>query len=180
MPPTPHTAHTPAPPTITLRPPTPADLPALYDMQLDPEANRLAGTHPRSRESFEALWAGILSQQAVGPSSTLPPTFARIITDRRDQVLGSINIFPLDEGRGVRRLLGYWIHRDHWGRGIAGRAIALMLESSPHRPLFAVVAAHNTASLRALGRNGFTIIAREHAPATERYTAGEIVTLSLL
>jgi RimJ/RimL family protein N-acetyltransferase len=91
------------------------------------------------------------------------------------ELVGSINIFP-QEGTDS---IGYWLAREHWGRGIATRSIALMLEEFAKRPLFARVAAHNTASLRALQRNGFVITARRQSPATERYIAGETIVLTL-
>jgi len=46
--------------------------------------------------------------------------------------------------------------------------------------LFARVAAHNAASLRALERNGFAIASRRHAPATERYVACERLLVVLV
>ena len=47
------------------------------------------------------------------------------------------------------------------------------------RPLFARVVAHNTASLRALERNGFAVHSRCHTAATERYVACERLLLML-
>jgi RimJ/RimL family protein N-acetyltransferase len=159
-------------PAIHLRPPTPADIPAMFQMQLDPEANRLAGTKPRTRETFDIIWAKILGDPNTPPDPAVTP---RIILLDEATLVGMINIFPRDG----RDFVGYWIHRDHWGRGIAGRALALLLADFPRRPVFAQVVAHNAASLRALERNGFTIISREFSPETERYTAGEVVTLEL-
>jgi RimJ/RimL family protein N-acetyltransferase len=154
----------PPPPPIHLRPTTPADIPALFEMQLDAESNRLAGTRPRDRAAFDAVWEKIFRDQAA--AGVTPRTILA-----GGVIAGCINIFP-QEGRPA---IGYWIAREHWGRGIAGRAIALMLAECATRPLHASIAAHNTASRRALERNGFVEIAREHAPATDRYTAGETI-----
>jgi hypothetical protein len=33
------------------------DLPRMFQMQLDPESNRMAATIPRSAEAFDAHWA---------------------------------------------------------------------------------------------------------------------------
>ncbi len=46
----------PYPDAIRLRPTGPADLPALFEMQLEPEGNVMAGTKPRTREVFYAAW----------------------------------------------------------------------------------------------------------------------------
>ena len=55
-------------------------------------------------------------------------------------------------GRPARR---YWIARRHWGRGLATRALGLLLEEVRERPLHATVAAHNAASAAVLERHGF-------------------------
>ena len=39
--------------SIRLRPVQPGDLPRMYDLQLDPESNRMAVTIPRTREAFD-------------------------------------------------------------------------------------------------------------------------------
>lgn len=158
------------PPAVQLRRPTTDDIPSLFEMQLDPEANRLAGTHPRDRDAFHALWNGMLSES---PSSTTRAIPRVILAD--GALVGSINIFPHQELHAI----GYWIAKEHWGRGIATRAIALMIAEVATRPLFAEVVVHNAASCRALEKNGFVVIGRRHAPATERYVASELVELRL-
>ena len=42
--------------------------------------------------------------------------------------------------RDGRRLVGYWVGREHWGRGIASRALPALLALLPQRPLHATVA----------------------------------------
>jgi RimJ/RimL family protein N-acetyltransferase len=63
--------------------------------------------------------------------------------------------------RDGRRLVGYWLAREHWGRGIATRALAAFLEVLPQRPLHATVAEHNAASLRVLAKAGFEVCGRD-------------------
>lgn len=155
-------------PVVQLRATTPADVPALFKIQLDPEGNALAGTKPRDRDTFEARWAEFL-RDPIGTRVT-----PRVIL--ADGVLaGSINIFPQDGADSI----GYWLDRSHWGRGIATRAIALLLEEVPIRPLFARVVAHNAASQRALQRNGFVLRGREQGEETDRYTAAEVLLFML-
>ena len=45
---------------VWLRPVQPCDLPRMYDMQLDPESNRMAVTIPRTEEAFDSHWAKAL------------------------------------------------------------------------------------------------------------------------
>ncbi|MGQ0627413.1 MAG: GNAT family N-acetyltransferase [Phycisphaerales bacterium] len=175
--PEPLPSHGPAgPPIVRLRPVVHADVPALFEMQLDPESNRLAGTKPRDRATFESVWQKILGSSGTGSEPPIPPDHAvvpRIILEG-ERTAGVINIFPRDG----KDYIGYWLIRGFWSRGIATRAIALILIEFPRRPLFAQISADNTASLRALIRNGFAVISQEEAPETDRYLAGEVLTLS--
>lgn len=152
-------------PDIRLRPTVPADIETLFAFQKDPASNEMAGTKPRDRPVFYAHWEKVLVD---------PGVVARVI-EADGVVVGSINIFKMGEVDAI----GYWIAREHWGRGIAGRAIALLLAEEPLRPLHAQAAADNVASLRALRRNGFVEVSREHEAATERFLAREVVKLML-
>ncbi|KAA0214530.1 MAG: N-acetyltransferase [Leptolyngbya sp. PLA3] len=150
---------------IRLRPARASDIEMLFGFQLDPASNEMAGTKPRDRETFFAHWDKVLVSSDV---------VARVI-EADGAVVGTINIFKL----GDLDAIGYWIAREHWGRGIAGRALALMLAESAIRPLHAQAAADNVASLRALRRNGFIEVSRGPEAATERFLAREVVKLVL-
>jgi RimJ/RimL family protein N-acetyltransferase len=70
-----------------------------------------------------------------------------------------------------RRLFGYWIGQDFWGRGIATRALAECLPQVTQRPLFAYVARHNVGSIRVLEKCDFELAgkaARLRTKATSR------------
>lgn len=158
---------------VSLRRTLASDIPALFEIQLDPAGNELAGTKPRDRAAFDAVWEKILREL---PPAHLPPTGVTPCVIMADGVLaGSINIFQ-NEGKDS---IGYWLAREHWGRGIATRAIALLLAEVPTRPLSAHVVAHNVASRRALERNGFVVTGRRQSPATDRYVASETFILEL-
>ena len=58
---------------------------------------------------------------------------------------------------GDRRLIGYWVGREHWGRGIATAALDAFLGLIDDRPLYAIVAVHNKGSIRVLEKCGFEI-----------------------
>ena len=150
---------------VSLRPVEPGDLARLYEMQLDPESNRMAVTIPRSREAFDAHWAKVLGD----PANT---TRAVLLNGR---VAGSISCFPMDGEDHV----GYWIDRACWGRGVASRALELLLREVAKRPLVAAAATGNGASLRVLQKCGFVIEHVRRSPATDRYPACEEAVLVL-
>lgn len=131
------------------------DLPTLYEYQLDPEANQLAATNPRSADEFKTHWANALADASVIAKA--------IVVD--DVLAGSISCYKLDG----RNLVGYGIGREFWGQGIATRALKLFLVQVPVRPLHAHVAVTNAASLRVLQKCGFTVIGHQQSPADARY-----------
>ncbi len=153
------------PPRISLRDVSPADLPALFEQQLDPDANRMAVVNPRDSASFYAHWAAIFAQPSIIAKAILAG----------DHLVGSISCFKL-EGQD---LVGYWIAKEHWGKGFATQALILLLEQVHIRPLHARAARANIASIRVLERCGFTITGHHYAPATDRFPACEEALLIL-
>ena len=117
-----------------------ADIPVLFEHQLDPEATHMAAFPSRPREEFAAHWRRVLARDDA--------TAKTIVVD--GQVAGHIGCW----NDGDRRLVGYWIGREFWGRGVATRALAQLVAAEP-RPLHAWVAAHNVASIRVLEKCGF-------------------------
>ena len=61
-----------------------------------------------------------------------------------------------------KRLVAYWIGREHWGKGIATAALSEFLVLEPMRPLHAWVAVHNVGSIRVLEKCGFRTLAQEN------------------
>lgn len=150
---------------VTLRPTRPDDLDALYAMQADPEANALAGTKPRPRDAYMALWDTIFKDPNVIPRV--------ILVD--GVVAGGVSVFQVEH----QDMLGYWIDRAWWGRGVATRAVALFLREVSRRPLVAHVAVHNAASIRILERLGFRRTGTFMGEDTTRYVAGEVAAYVL-
>lgn len=150
---------------VRLRTVEPGDLPRMYGMQLDPESNRLAVTTPRTAEAFEAHWAAALQD---------PDVTARAIL-LGEAMVGSIGCFLRDGRFNV----GYWVDREHWGNGIATRALRLLLLEVASRPLYAHVATSNAASLRVLGKCGFAVERVHVSPASDRYPECEEAVLVL-
>jgi hypothetical protein len=71
---------------VRLRPVESGDLPRMYELQLDPESNRMAVTIPRTREAFDSHWAKSLGD---------PGVTARVILVG-GEVVGIISCFPRD------------------------------------------------------------------------------------
>ncbi|HYE61142.1 MAG TPA: GNAT family N-acetyltransferase [Phycisphaerales bacterium] len=160
------------PDLVRLRPVGPGDLDALYAMQADAESNAMAGTKPRPRDVFFAVWDKhfvnpLINGQVIevqrAPARAEPPAY---------EIAGSIACFQPPDGSNH---VGYWIAREHWGRGFASRALPLFLKQEPRRPLHATTAASNAASQRILERCGFRRVGQKWCEETERYLAREVV-----
>lgn len=150
---------------VRLRPVEAGDLSRIYDLQLDPESNRMAVTIPRTREAFDAIWEKALAD---------PTNTARVIL-AGETMVGFVSSFPRDG----RDHVGYWIDRAHWGRGIASRALRLLLGEVARRPLVATAATSNGASLRVLQKCGFVVEEVRHEPACDRYPECEVAVCVL-
>ncbi|HKV68608.1 MAG TPA: GNAT family N-acetyltransferase [Gaiellales bacterium] len=119
-----------------------ADLPVLYEHERDPEASAMAAFPSRNRAAFMAHWARTLANE-----SALTWT---IVCD--GEVAGNIGCWEADG----RSLVGYWIGREFWGRGLATEALAEVVDIVDARPLQAEVVTTNVASIRVLEKCGFT------------------------
>jgi RimJ/RimL family protein N-acetyltransferase len=126
------------------------DLGVLFDHQADPAAAAMAAFPSRDRDQFAAHWAKIRADESV--------VLRAIEAD--GTLAGYIGSWQHDG----QRLLGYWIGREHWGQGIATRALARFLNEEPARPLHAHVAVHNIGSIRVLEKAGFR---RDHEQEAE-------------
>lgn len=129
---------------VRLRDVEPGDLPVFYRHQLDPDATRMAAFAARDRADFDDHWA----TNVLGNPTAITRT---IVAD--EQVAGWVGSWIQD---GVR-LVGYWIGRDHWGRGVATRGLGDFLKLVTDRPLHAHVARHNVGSIRVLEKCGFVV-----------------------
>jgi len=150
---------------VWLRPVQPCDLPRMFDLQLDPESNRMAVMIPRTLEAFNAHWAKALDDPGITTRAVLVG----------EALVGYISSFPMDGQDHV----GYWIDRAYWGMGIASRALALLLQEFAKRPLVASAATSNGASLRVLQKCGFVIEQVRLSSASERYPECEEAVLVL-
>lgn len=151
---------------IVLRDVTDDDLPIFFDQQLDPDASYMAAftsKDPTDRDAFMAHWARIRADETIINRT--------ILCD--GQVAGSVASF---EDAGQLEVT-YWLGREFWGKGIATKALAALLEYQTTRPIYARAAKDNAASLRVLQKCGFVITGEDKGYANAR---GEVIEEYLL
>jgi len=152
---------------LSLRPLREDDLPAMFEIQLDEDAQRQAAfvdKTARDREAYLEKWRKILLDDAI---------ITRAVEFDGD-VVGSVGTFPMEGDIE----LTYWIRKDVWGRGVATAAVAALLEEVAVRPLHAQVVEDNVGSIRVLERNGFVRVGSEESFAEGRQaTVTELIYL---
>jgi RimJ/RimL family protein N-acetyltransferase len=126
---------------VHLRPVEDQDLDMFFDHQADPEAIKMAAFPARDKDQFAAHWAKTRADDTV--------VLRTIVA--HGTVAGNIGSW---ENNG-QHLVGYWIGREHWGRGIATEALAQFTGQVTARPLYAHVAVHNAGSIRVLEKCAF-------------------------
>lgn len=122
------------------------DVAVFFEQQRDPAAHRLAAFTagaPDDRAGFDAHWARLLADddtrcQTVVVDAAVAGHVLCL------QQLGQLEV-------------GYWIGPAFRGRGVATRALALLLILVAQRPLHARVARGHAASRRVLEKNGFRL-----------------------
>jgi RimJ/RimL family protein N-acetyltransferase len=118
-----------------------SDLPVFFKHQRDPEAVAMADFPARDREAFDAHWERVFA----GATNV----YKTIVFE--GQVAGNAVSWEQDG----RRLVGYWLGREFWGKGLATQALAELVDDLGTRPLYAYVAPTNVASIRVLEKCGF-------------------------
>ncbi|MEZ5945132.1 MAG: GNAT family N-acetyltransferase [Planctomycetaceae bacterium] len=151
--------------TVRIRDVHPDDDERLFEFQLDPEANQQAAMSPRSAVEYFAHCEHIHRDENVVAKAIL----------LGDQLVGCVSCFPVEE----QYFVGYRVGREYWGKGIATRALALLLQEVTVRPLQARVALTNTASIRVLQKCGFKPVWVQYSPADGHYLACDEVWFEL-
>ena len=128
------------------------DIPVFYEQQLDPEAVAMAAFPSRGWEAHVAHWTKVRADRTAVART--------ILVD--GEIAGNIGSFEA----GGERLVGYWIGKRFWGKGVATRALGAFLHVDPARPLLAHVAVNHAASIRVLEKCRFGLLGYE--PALER------------
>lgn len=129
---------------LTLRSARPGDLEAMHAVLSDPRATRWWSTPPH--DSLEQTAAWLDSMIANGPDH---PDF---VVERDGLVIGKAGFWRLPD-------VGYILHPDYWGQGIAGEAVGAAIDhvfaTRDLDDLTADVDPDNAASIRLLERLGF-------------------------
>ena len=128
-------------PAVHLRSVEDRDLDVFFEHQADPQAVEMAAFPARDKDQFAAHWAKVRADDTL--------VVRTIVADGK--VAGNIGSWP-EHGQ---QLLGYWVGREWWGRGVATQALALLTHEVSVRPLYAHVVAHNVGSIRVLEKCGF-------------------------
>jgi RimJ/RimL family protein N-acetyltransferase len=123
------------------------DLQIFFEHQREPEACRMAAFQPREREAFMLHWRTKVIGNPAGRKRTI------VVDDGAGGNCVAGNIVSWDADG--RRLVGYWIGSEYWGRGIATAALSEFLQEETTRPLCAYVAVQNYGSIRVLQKCGF-------------------------
>lgn len=142
---------------VVLRDLTEADIPTLFEVQLDETAQHLAafvGAAARDEDAYLATF-----RRAIADSEIVSK-----VAEVDGGIVGSCAAFPMDGDLEIT----YWIRRDLWGRGIATAAVAALLDEVTARPIYARVVEDNLGSVRVLEHNGFVRVGSERAFAEAR------------
>ena len=142
-------------PSVRLRSVEDRDLDVFVDHQADPQAVEMAAFTARDKDQFAAHWAKVRADDTV--------VVRTIVAD--GVVAGNIGSWR----ENGQQLLGDWVGREYWGRGVATQALARFVDEVSIRPLYAHVAVHNVGSIRVLDKCGFRrdLVQEAKAPAPD-------------
>ena len=129
---------------VSLRPMEDSDLEAIFQQTADPESVRMAA-FTAGDQANRAAFLDRISRIRADTN-----VWHRVI-DVDGAVAGTIGSFRVDD----RREVTYWVDRRSWGKGIASRALQLLLAEIAERPVYARAASDNVGSLRVLEKAGF-------------------------
>ena len=133
------------------------DLDAIYGQMRDPVAVRMAAftaEDPDDRAAFDAHFLRLRNDPEI--------LLFAITVDA--ELAGTAAAFAVGDDTEIT----YWLDRSWWGRGIATRAVELLVDLVPVRPIMARAASDNGGSLAVLHKVGFRSVGKEVAYATAR------------
>ncbi|MCI5057017.1 MAG: GNAT family N-acetyltransferase [Flavobacteriales bacterium] len=129
---------------LSLRKTQVSDLPTLFFIQQDEEANFMAAftaEDPSDEDAYMKKWIRLLNDEKVNCHTVLSGS----------EIVGSVAKYVMDGQNEIT----YWIDRKHWGLGVASYAVKMFLEIETSRPMNARVAVDNRGSVRVLEKCGF-------------------------
>ncbi|MEA2002255.1 MAG: GNAT family N-acetyltransferase [Actinomycetota bacterium] len=122
------------------------DIPIFFEHLQDPVATHMAAFTPEDPSDLEAHmahWQKLLSDDTIIKRSIL----------LNDELVGHIASWVQEEEREIT----YWIGTDHWGHGVATKALEVFLTIMRSRPVYARTAADNDGSVHVLMNCGFAL-----------------------
>lgn len=144
---------------VVLREVVDDDLDAFFAHRQGAEANRMAAftaKDPSDRDAFDVHWRKIRADEAV--------TIRTVLVDGK--VGGHVASY-VDESLGKLEVT-YWIGREHWGRGVATRALRAFLGVVSECPIYGRAVADNVASLRVMEECGFVVVGSDRGFSNAR------------
>lgn len=135
------------------------DLPALFQFQLDKEANYLAAFTPKDPND-KIAYIEKYTKFLVDPTINMKTIKVG------DEIAGSIAKYVMDNDAEIT----YWIDSKLWGQGIATTALSEFLLIEQTRPIYARVAFDNYGSQKVLEKCGFIKIGTDKGFANARQT----------
>lgn len=101
---------------------------------------------------FKSRHESLLEEQAQGSS------YFYLIKNKDASILGRMNVVDIEESQGIGHL-GYRVGQIHTGKGIANKALKLLLETAVEegrlKQIKAQTTTNNIASQKVLEKNGF-------------------------
>ncbi len=161
---------------VALRPYRDGDVEALVEAADNPKVSQYftAGHFPRPyRQADAEAWL----KRAAAESPTL--NFA---IEWRGKFVGTIGLARCGPDEPDAAVLGYWLGEPYWGRGLASRAVALLLPYAFERVcrrLLATVHPDNFPSRRILEKAGFTLWRVERRPGQNGGPDREVLFFAL-
>lgn len=126
------------------------DLDTMHAVLSDPVAMRYWSTPPHNSLDQTREWLASMIADAPGEREDF-------VVEHQGQVIGKAGCYRLPE-------IGYILHRDHWGKGLAAEALrAVIAHIFAHHAVAALRAdidPRNARSIRLLEKLGFTITGR--------------------
>ena len=141
--------------SFTLRPWQPGDAEAVAAAANDPQiAANLRNVFPHPYTLADAQW---YVNDCIAQGEARQLTRAIVIDGK---AAGSIGVFVKDDVYEKSAELGYWLARDHWGRGVMTEAVRQLGREAFRRfdvlRIYAEPFADNQGSRRVLEKAGFT------------------------
>ncbi len=139
---------------LVLRELVPQDAPALFRMRSD---ERVMRHIPRDREQTVEESERLIATIAQGREANNSITWGITLMDK-GTLVGTVGYYrlQLEHHRGE---VGYLLHPDHWGRGIAGEALDAVIDHGfrvfGFHSIEAITDPENHASNNLLARHGF-------------------------